>query len=144
MKSKIVVILSLLFCYSALVSAQVVPSLYTPLSICSIYSLSTPANTTVFIPVRDICNIPQTANAVALIVSTSNASGNGVLYVWDAGILQPSIPSMFVRNAPGGDSLAPIVRLCYPREECAEIDIHLRSTVNALVTLSAIGYFEPF
>lgn len=133
-------------------AAQVVPSSYTPLGICSIYSNPTTANTTVFLQVRDRCGIPQTANAVALVATTSGAAGAGELFVWDAGINQPSIASLLFRAAPGGDSSTLLVRLCYPLLECGSVDeegayhgtdLHARLTAGATLALSAVGYFEP-
>lgn len=151
--SRLVTTLCLFLSLLALpLAAQVVPSSYTPLGICPLYAATTPANTTVFLQVREKCNIPVTANVVTLIAATTSSIGNGTLHVWEAGIFQPEIPSMLYRTAPGGDSQTLQVRLCYPLAECGffdedenyhGIDLYARLTASTYLTLSAVSYFEP-
>lgn len=129
---------------ATLAEAQVLPSSYTPVGICSLFSGPLAANSTLHLRVRGSCGIPETANAVTLIAATTGSAANGALYAWDSGILQPGIPSMFYRVAPGGDSSTLVVRLCYPFLECSDVSMSARLTASAFLTLSAVGYFEPF
>ena len=129
------------------IEGQVVPSAYTPLNPCRIFD-STPgptltAGTTYWDLARGSCNVPQTANAVALTLTASGASAAGTLKVWDSGSSEPAVSGMAFRG-DGTDSSFSIVRLCYPVEECSTEDIAIKVvTSNSHVVLDVVGYFEP-
>lgn len=128
-------------------AAQVVPSSYTPLAPCRIFSSSPGpmlvAGVTYLDLVRGSCNVPQTANAVALSMIASGASGAGLLKVWGSSDLEPPQASMTYRGN-GNDSSFSIVRLCYPVEECAADDIAIKVLfADSHILLDVQGYFEP-
>ena len=146
MKNLSVALLLALFATAA-VQAQVVASSYTPFNPCTIFDSTSgsqlTAGTTYYDLVRGSCNIPSTANAVALTITASGASAAGEVVVWDSGTFEPTPSSMAFRGS-GTDSSFSIVRLCYPAEECASDDIAIKArTSSTHVKLVAVGYFEP-
>lgn len=140
---KIVVALGFtLFAVAA--QAQVVPSTYVPFSPCALVSENLTANTTSFIAVRGACNVPETANAVALLAVTTDPSAAGSLKVGDGGLPISSIlPVLYWKSGTGSTSSMVLVRLCYPYLECSGVDLVAQSTTNVSLVLRVIGYFEP-
>jgi hypothetical protein len=123
--------------------AQVAPSSYTPLAICAVFDAPLTAGSTAYFLARGTCNIPPTANAVALIAEAVCPSANGEARVWESSLPTPALSSMNFRKAPGSDSSLLIVRLCYPLDECAGEDLAVQVTKATRIVLKAVGYFEP-
>ena len=143
---KLSVALLLALCATAAAQAQVVPSSYTPINPCTFFDSTggsqLSSGTTYYDLVRGSCNVPTSANAVAIIITASGASSAGDIVVWDAGT-EPSPASMAFRGS-GTDSSFLIVRLCYPEEECTGEDIAVKArTSSTHVKLVVVGYFEP-
>lgn len=138
MRTATLFILLLLLILPAAASAQVLPSSYTPLSPCRFFEAPVPGGSTAFTLSRGECNIPQTANALALSIGTDSGRA-GLIKVWDAGV-EPLVGMSYAR---GEDSNFSVVRLCYPVEECAGEDLAIKVSTSAFVALDVVGYFEP-
>jgi hypothetical protein len=138
--------LSLALAVSA--QAQVAPSSYTPLSNCAFLDTrsSAPyaANSTHFFKVRGSCNVPATANAVALTIVAVDPNADG-----RARVLESSLPNdtaqsvLYWKGGTGNTSGTPIVRLCYPVDECSTEDLQLWTSAQAHFLIRVAGYFEP-
>lgn len=133
----------------AAAQAQPVASNYIPLNPCRLFNsqvspgTTLSAGSTTFLVVRGVCNIPESANAVALTLTTTGATAAGSITVWEENLPLPTPNSMSFRGN-GTDSSFTIARLCYPVEECAGNDLQLRVTSAAThVILDAVGYFTP-
>lgn len=128
--------------------AQVLPSAYVPLSPCRLYDsrVDAPeaklaAGTDYYLPVRGSCGVPANANAVALLVTTTEATGHGWFRVWESSLPVPAAGNVHFDVATA--TAMTWVRLCYPAGECAD-DIAVRvSTVPAHVILDVVGYTAP-
>ena len=123
-------VLVLVLCTTSSVHAQVVPSSYTPLSNCAFFDsrVGAPfaANSTHFFKVRGSCNVPATANALALTIVAVDPATDG-----RARVLESSLPNdtaqsvLYWKAGVGGTASTPIVRLCYPAGECSTEDIQV-------------------
>jgi len=68
-------------------SAQVVPSAYVPLAgNCALFDSSLLAASTAHLPIRGLCNVPEEANAVAVVVTADPAKDGGQLRLFDSGL----------------------------------------------------------
>lgn len=121
--------------------AQVVPSLYTPLGICELFNAPIPGSTTAYVLSRGKCNIPPTANALALVAAVSESKKRGELRVFESSLPLPSTSSMLYQG--GDSSTLLLVRLCYPLDECAGEDLAIHTTQPIRLQLSVVGYFTP-
>ena len=134
---------------AAAANAQPVASNYVPLNPCRLFNsqvspgTTLSAGSTTYILTRGSCNVPQSANAVALTLTATGASAAGSITVWESSLPLPTPNSMSFRGN-GTDSSFTIARLCYPLEECASDDLALRVTSAAThVILDVVGYFTP-
>jgi hypothetical protein len=128
--------------------AQPVASNYIPFNPCRLFNsqvspgTTLSAGSTTYLTVRGSCNIPNSANAVALTLTTTGATAAGSITVWEDNMTLPTPNSMSFRGN-GTDSSFTIARLCYPLEECIN-DLQLRVTSAAThVIIDVVGYFTP-
>lgn len=132
----------------AALAAQPGPSSYSPLHPCRFFdsrdSEGAPfaTNSTHFFKVRGSCNVPSTANAVALTVVAFGPAANGHAKVWDSGILQPAASSFNFRAGPGASSSFLIPRLCYPVEECSDVDLSVYVSQETHIIIDVVGFTE--
>jgi opacity protein-like surface antigen len=134
---------------TAAAAAQPTASTYVPFNPCRLFNsqvspgTTLSAGSTTYILARGSCNIPQSANAVALTLTATGATAAGSITVWESSLPLPTPNSMSFRGN-GTDSSFTIARLCYPVEECAGEDLAIRVTSAAShVILDVVGYFEP-
>jgi hypothetical protein len=134
---------------AAAANSQVVASDYVPLNPCRLFNSQVSPGTTLssgsttYILARGSCNIPQSANAVALTLTATGASAAGSITVWESSLPLPTPNSMSFRGN-GTDSSFTIARLCYPVWDCAADDLAIRVTSAAShVIVDVVGYFTP-
>lgn len=135
----------LLFLAAVAASAQVVPSAYVPLGGCAFYDSGTPliANSVVFLKARGSCNVPATANAVAVTIAAT-APNRGCARLGESSLpIATTQPVLAWKGGAGSASGNPIVRLCYPAEECGGEDLALSPSVDTRIKITILGYFEP-
>lgn len=128
--------------------AQPVPSLFVPLQPCRMYD-SRPigrftAGSTHYFAVRETCNVPATASAVALTAVAFNPSANGHVKIFESNGAQPDASSFNFRGVSGGDSSYVTSLLCYPELECAGVDLAVYVYQETDIILDVVGYYVPF
>jgi hypothetical protein len=115
---------------------------YVPLQPCKLTTVTTSANTTMYLLARGSCNVPTIATGVGLAVVVQAGAKSGRLVVWESSLPKPDTVTVAFR--PNGETSGfTIARLCYPVEECATEDLALSATESARVTLFVTGYLVP-
>ena len=133
-------------------NAQPVPSLYVPATPCRILdtrwdSEGNPlsplaAGTTLNIDVRNRCNVPFEANAVAVNVHALTPGPNGALLVWPSCTVRPAAGTISHNGSTTGESGFSIVLMSYPTLECnSDIDLYVTGVTHAAIDV--VGYYFP-
>lgn len=137
-------------CLVAPVAAQQGPSSLTIIQPCRLLdSRELPGGnplqngTTLQIPVRGYCGVPEEANAIFFTVVSTGSTGAGHLTVWPSDLTQPVASTM---NYNGGvtNSSSSFSRLCAPPlNECTGVDLSIRPSVSPThVIIDIVGYTE--
>ncbi len=143
-------LLAVVLCLAAAaVHAQPVPSAYVPLAPCRAFdsrisqggSGPITGGSTLFLVVRETCDVPANATAVTFTVSAWMPVAQGNLLVWEEGILKPLATTLNF-NPLAVFSTGGSTRLCYPLEECSD-DIQIQPSQTTDIILDITGAYIP-
>jgi hypothetical protein len=135
---------AILFALASTAAAQVVPSSYTPLSNCSFFDSAIPGGSTAYLTARGHCNVPQAANAVAVVVAAIDPLAAGQAKLLESSLpVSTANPGLYWKAGTGATSGFLIVRLCYPAEECGGGDLALYVSASTRFVVQITGYFQP-